>query len=51
MMDYIHWNPVKHGYVQRVRDWPHASFDRYVARCVYPMDLSGREGVDTEGLE
>jgi len=21
-MDYIHINPVKHGYVERVRDWP-----------------------------
>ena len=22
-LDYIHWNPVKHGWVQRVADWPH----------------------------
>ena len=21
-IDYIHYNPVKHGYVNRVRDWP-----------------------------
>jgi len=24
--DYIHWNPVKHGWVRRVADWPHSSF-------------------------
>jgi len=29
-IDYIHFNPVKHGYVVRVRDWPHSSFHRYV---------------------
>jgi putative transposase len=29
-MDYIHYNPVKHGYVGRPRDWPYSSF----AHCV-----------------
>ena len=24
--DYIHLNPVKHGYVQSVKDWPYSSF-------------------------
>ena len=28
-VDYIH-NPVKHGLVKRVSDWPHSSFHRYV---------------------
>jgi len=27
-IDYIHFNPVKHGYVTRVLDWPHSSFLR-----------------------
>ncbi|MDP3332318.1 MAG: hypothetical protein Q8Q40_16500 [Methylococcaceae bacterium] len=22
-IDYIHWNPVKHGWVKQVADWPH----------------------------
>lgn len=35
-LDYIHYNPVKHGYVQRVRDWPHSSFHRFVRQGVYP---------------
>jgi putative transposase len=29
-VDYIHWNPVKHGYVGRAVDWPYSSFHRYV---------------------
>src|ERR1700758_2505145 len=29
-VDYIHFNPIKHGLVERVRDWPHSSFHRYV---------------------
>jgi len=30
-IDYIHVNPLKHGYVKRVCDWPHSTFHRYVA--------------------
>lgn len=37
-MDYIYYNPVKHGHVQRVRDWPHSSFHRDVAHGLYPLD-------------
>jgi len=40
-IDYIHWNPLKHGNVQRVADWPHSTFHRYVAQGVYPMDWAG----------
>jgi putative transposase len=29
-VDYIHYNPVKHGLVKRVADWPFSSFHRYV---------------------
>lgn len=29
-MDYIHWNPVKHGYTKNAVDWPHSSFHKYV---------------------
>jgi putative transposase len=25
-LDYIHWNPVKHGWVQQVKDSPHRVF-------------------------
>ena len=39
--DYIHFNPVKHGLVTRVRDWPHSSFHRYVADGLLPADWGG----------
>ena len=29
-VDYIHYNPVKHGYVTRVADWPYSRFHRHV---------------------
>ena len=35
--DYIHYNPVKHGLVQRVRDWPYSSFHRLVKQEIYPI--------------
>ena len=35
--DYIHYNPVKHGYVGRVSDWPYSSFRKYVGTGIYPM--------------
>ncbi|MEO6365197.1 MAG: transposase [Luteimonas sp.] len=37
-VDYIHFNPVKHGYVQRAADWPHSTFHRYVAAGSLPAD-------------
>jgi len=40
-IDYIHINPVKHGYVTRVRDWPYSSFHRMVKLGVYPEDWAG----------
>ena len=40
-VDYIHYNPVKHGHVTRVRDWPFSSFHRMVRLGVYPLDWAG----------
>ena len=40
-VDYIHFNPVKHGLVSRPCDWPHSSFHRYVARGFLPLDWGG----------
>jgi putative transposase len=40
-VDYIHYNPVKHGHVDRACDWPHSSFHRYVARGDLPVDWGG----------
>jgi putative transposase len=40
-VDYIHFNPVKHGHVERVADWPFSSFHRMVRLGVYPGDWAG----------
>ena len=40
-LDYIHFNPVKHGHVQRVQDWPWSSFHRYVAAGKMDLDWAG----------
>ena len=35
-MNYVHFNPVKHGLLQRAYDWPHSTFHRCVKQEVYP---------------
>ncbi len=37
-MDYIHYNPVKHGLVQQVCDWPYSTFHRLVVEGIYSHD-------------
>ncbi len=44
-IDYIHYNPVKHGLVSCVVDWPHSSFHRYVRQGLLPSDWGGTTGV------
>ena len=34
-LDYIHYNPVKHGLVDDPKDWPYSTFHRWVKRGVY----------------
>jgi putative transposase len=43
-LDYIHYNPVKHGYVERAIDWPCSSFHRYVMRGVYSANWAASLG-------
>lgn len=43
-VDYIHFNPVKHGHVARAADWPHSSFHRYVADGRLPGDWGAAVG-------
>ena len=37
-VNYIHYNPVKHGLVSRARDWPYSTFHRYVRAKIYPIN-------------
>jgi len=40
-VEYCYINPVKHGFVTRVRDWPHSSFHRDVRAGIVPLDWAG----------
>jgi putative transposase len=42
--DYIHWNPVKHGWARSPGDWPWSSFHAYVRRGIYTVNWTW--GVD-----
>jgi putative transposase len=42
-VDYLHWNPVKHGLVSRVCDWPWSTFHRFVAAGHYAIDWGGTD--------
>ncbi len=42
-MDYIHFNPVKHGLVTEVAAWPFSSFHKSVAMGLYPAAWRGRD--------
>ena len=35
-INYIHFNPVKHKFVERVADWPYSSFHHYVRAGILP---------------
>ena len=47
-IDYLHWNPVKHGHVNRAVDWPYSTFHRFVRQGLYPVDWGG-QGVIGDG--
>ena len=44
-VDYIHYNPVKHGLVSSPRDWPYSTFHEYASRGLYDIDW-GAGGAD-----
>ena len=37
-MDYIHYNPVKHGWAKTVEEWPYSTFHKMVKKGIYPND-------------
>jgi len=41
--DYIHWNPVKYGYVHRPEDWPYSTYPQWSGLAYYLPDW-GWEG-------
>lgn len=45
-VDYIHFNPVKHGWVLRARDWPYSSLHRFVREGRLPQDWGISAAID-----
>jgi putative transposase len=45
-MDYLHFNPVKHGLVKSVADWPYSTFHHLVAAQIYPPDWAAGEAIE-----
>ena len=50
-LDYVHYNPVKHGYVKRPWDWPWSTFRQYVGLGHYPRDWGSTEPPHLRGLD
>ena len=44
-VDYIHFNPVRHGHAVCAADWPYSSFHRYVRDGAYPPDWAAGDAV------
>ena len=49
-MDYVHFNPVKHGLVKQVSDWPYSSFHRHVEAGMYGENWAIASAIDKTGF-
>jgi putative transposase len=49
-VNYVHWNPVKHGLAKTVADWPYSTFHRYVREGILPTDWIGEVGDENIGF-
>ncbi|MDQ3268176.1 MAG: transposase [Pseudomonadota bacterium] len=47
-VDYIHYNPVKHGWVTRPVDWSHSTLHSYIEWGMAALDWGGQidDGID-----
>lgn len=50
-VDYIHWNPCKHGHAPNPGAWPYSSFHRYVAHGILPADWAMAGEIEVNGGE
>jgi putative transposase len=48
-VDYVHVNLLKHGYVERVVDWPYSTFHQYVAQGIYLPDWCAEINISVGG--
>ena len=45
-INYIHYNPVKHGYVKCVRNWEHSSFHKFVENKLYNENWGSSKDIE-----
>ncbi|PKO08177.1 MAG: transposase [Chloroflexi bacterium HGW-Chloroflexi-2] len=50
-LDYIHYNPIKHGYVEKASDWQWSSFHKFVHQGIYDNDWVGGNEGRIQGLD
>jgi len=50
-LDYVHFNPVKHGYVTHPSEWPYSSFHRCVEKGWYAIDWGRTDMPDLKEME
>ena len=48
-IEYIHWNPMKHGYAKTLADWPYSTFHRFVQRGLHSPNWGGQGVQDLSG--
>jgi putative transposase len=48
-IEYIHYNPVKHGYVASAAEWPHSSIHRYIRDGMVPADWATDGSLRSDG--
>lgn len=49
-LNYIHYNPVKHGATKSVKNWEYSSFQKFVKKNWYEIDWGSCDD-DIKGLE
>ncbi|MCQ2744586.1 MAG: transposase [bacterium] len=45
-IDYIHYNPVKHGLVKNVKDWEYSSFLKFVKHNLYDKNWGSSKDIN-----
>jgi putative transposase len=49
-VDYIHYNPVKHGYVEYAEEWPYSTIHEYIRQGILDKGWSGRIQIEEGGF-
>jgi len=48
-VDYIHYNPIKHGLAKAPKDWEYSSFHRYVQNGIYDVIWGAKQEIIFSG--